>query len=388
MHKKLDQISDKLIFLAKKVVGRASVASEEFGVRSKDFVKTASSYTKNIYEDAWQKTESIAQQGSIATRRYADQGYQTTKELAQKSWNSTCELYDLTSNYASVKSGAIFAFIAQKDLLDWTDSITKQFSIKASVYDKAMDAEYLRSHIGGGFHRFFDHSHDPINAWEKVKEALPDDSFAEEVLGYIIALWKDAATKMGLPFTTLDQESFNVWADKIVSSVPFVNKSYLYDLLSFDAMEIVSVGIGAVSVFFCLNSQDKKRLSEIIASMGVVSIASANPIMAVFVIGISAYAYTVKKTKLEPSAFLKSASVSIVSCALFTILSMNIFLELLIVIIVSSLFKNLIVNNDMIYEIIINNSRIAIEKGNNLALDVYEQISKISTQTQVWFITR
>jgi hypothetical protein len=295
-------------------------------------------------------------------------------------------MYKHVSEYASVKSGSIFAFLSQSELLKWTEELTKRFS-ETSVYDKAMDAEYIKTHIGGGYHRFFDHGHGPIDAWGKVRDALPDDSFKDEVIGYATGLWKDAVTKMGLPFKTLDQESYNIWAEKISNTVPLVDKSYLYDLLSYDALEIVATGIGAVSVIFCLNKQDRQRFSEIIASMGVVSIASANPIMAIFVIGVSAYAYTVKKTKLDPKALIKGGSVAAVSCSLFTILSLNLFLELLIVICISSTLKCLIINHDVVLQIIINNAANAKETGNLLASKVYENINNLRIQKQSKLLT-
>lgn len=44
-------------------------------------------------------------------------------------------------------SGALFAFLSQGNLLSWLGGLTKA---PATIYDKALDAEYLKTHIGGG----------------------------------------------------------------------------------------------------------------------------------------------------------------------------------------------------------------------------------------------
>ena len=42
----------------------------------------------------------------------------------------------------------------------------------ASIGRKAMDAEYLRTHIGGGWHRLYDGGHSLVGSWKAVSEAL------------------------------------------------------------------------------------------------------------------------------------------------------------------------------------------------------------------------
>jgi hypothetical protein len=325
-------------------------ASIDFG---KDFADTATEKGKNIAIDG--KTKILS-------------GYEQAKIFTQEAKVATSETYRSVSKYTSVQSGALLAFLSQREILKWTNEITKEItSGKASVYDKAMDAVYNQTHIGGGYHRLFDGSHDPLSAWEKVRDALPDDSFSDEVIGYASALWKDAATKMGLPFKTIDQESFNQWADKITETIPLTNKEYVYDLLSFDALEVVSIGVGVASLIFCFRKEDQKKLWEILSSMGVVSIASANPLMALFIIGIAAYAYIVKKTKLEPSSIIKGGSVAVISCSVFTFLGLNLFFELIIVIALTSTFKNCVLENNALLNMVKEKIELARAKGDEFA---------------------
>ena len=116
--------------------------------------------------------------------------------------------------------------------------------------------EYLKNHIGGGDHRLFDGGHDIFNAWSRVREASPDDSLQQEVLGYVSALWKDVTTTKGLPFITVSKENFESCV-KNLDWIPGVDRKYLYDLCSFDAMEILSTALGAVGVLFALKKKDQ-----------------------------------------------------------------------------------------------------------------------------------
>ena len=84
---------------------------------------------------------------------------------------------------------------------------------KATVYDAKIDQFYNQTHIGGYTHRHFDGSHTPAKMWEKVKEALPDDSNYEELKNYILSLSKDLQTPMGIPLINIEnKEAFEKFA--------------------------------------------------------------------------------------------------------------------------------------------------------------------------------
>ena len=79
----------------------------------------------------------------------------------------------------------------------------------ATVYDKAMDAAYLATRIGGGNHRMFDGGHSVAGAFKAVRDALPDDSIAEEAFGYVQSMFRDMTTPNGLPLATWDMASYD-----------------------------------------------------------------------------------------------------------------------------------------------------------------------------------
>jgi hypothetical protein len=174
-------------------------------------------------------------------------------------------------------------------------------------------------------------------------------AFGHQVIGYISSLWKDLTTVKGLPFLTVSKESFDSWVDMATQWIPGIDRKYLYDLLSFDAMEIFSSGLGIASAIFFLKKEDQKKLAEILGSMGIISILTANPIMGILVIGTSAFAYGKKKVEFDKSAFLKSSIVATSSTAIFGalgVLGMPILFELVIVGVLTNVLRKKILDND------------------------------------------
>ena len=240
-----------------------------------------------------------------------------------------------TLNLAFKKISIVLPFLSIDDLLTWTKKLSNNFD---SIYDKAMDAEYIKSHIGGPYHRLFDGGHSPVKAWEKVKNASETDSFSQEVVGYVLGIWKDATTKMGMPFKTIDKGFFDHTAEVLNSSYG-VKKSWLNDLLTWDVIELFSTVLGAAGTIFFLKKNDMKKVSEILGSMGIISILAANKLMGIVVIVQTVWAYVVKKKKLDGPTAIKGAGLSIISWAIFSILGLPILIELVIVIAIFKLVK-------------------------------------------------
>ena len=142
------------------------------------------------------------------------------------------------------------AFESAMPLADWVHSTTQALLASAlshdlnavlastvqgpaTVYDKAMDAAYLATHIGGGNHRLFDGGHTVAGAFKAVRDALPDDSIAEEALGYVQAMFRDMTTPKGLPLTTWDKASYEQVATYLQEHFR-IPKEWFYDLNSYD----------------------------------------------------------------------------------------------------------------------------------------------------------
>jgi hypothetical protein len=67
-----------------------------------------------------------------------------------------------------------------------------------------MDAEYWRTHIGGGWHRLYDGGHTIAGSWKAVTAALPDMSALDKLGTWANEYWKDLITTDGMPVVLLD----------------------------------------------------------------------------------------------------------------------------------------------------------------------------------------
>jgi len=167
-----------------------------------------------------------------------------------------------------------------------------------TVYDKAMDAVYNAANTGGGhLHRIVDGSHTLWGAWDKCREALPDDSFIEEVSGYFSALGHDLVTKAGLPVMNISQENYTELADWL--STFGVQKAWIADMMTFNIGEIFGASVASIAVILQWNKTETDRFSEIASALFLTGAVSANPI--VFLISLislaKAYHQAIKKNE-------------------------------------------------------------------------------------------
>lgn len=54
-----------------------------------------------------------------------------------------------------------------------------------TIYDRAMDTNYITARIGGGNHRLFDGGHSIAGAFQAARNASPEDSILEEAAGLL-----------------------------------------------------------------------------------------------------------------------------------------------------------------------------------------------------------
>lgn len=148
----------------------------------------------------------------------------------------------------------------------------------ATIYDKAMDAEYLATHIGGGAHRLFDGGHTISGAYAAARDASTDDGLIEETLGTVQGLLRDVSTPMGLPLANWNKDTFDSVAESLHASFG-IPKSWFADLVSYDAAELLGSTVGVVSMIFNWNKADTETFAQLAASMGLSAALSANPLL-------------------------------------------------------------------------------------------------------------
>ncbi len=170
---------------------------------------------------------------------------------------------------------------------------------KATIYDKAMDAAHIAS-PSGPFHRLWDGGHSLIDAWTAVKNASPDDTFAQEVAGYLGAIWKDVVTPMGLPIATVDREWFQQTA---VTLKEFgITKHQFADAISQTGSELAGAALGVVALLLNWDKADAEKAASLAGSLGVSTICAANPILGLVAVACFARAYQTAKNANSKSS--------------------------------------------------------------------------------------
>ena len=141
----------------------------------------------------------------------------------------------------------------------------------ATIYDKAMDANYLdpllRPTLGGSYHRLFDGGHTIAGAAKAAHHAAPDDTILQEAHGSVLGLLRDASTPRGLPLATWDKTTFDTVAaalnDKI--SIP---KSWLYEANTYDMADLLGASVGVIGVVYGWNRADTETVAAVSAAGG------------------------------------------------------------------------------------------------------------------------
>ena len=163
-----------------------------------------------------------------------------------------------------------------------------------SVYDKAMDADYLdpalRSGLGGSYHRVFDGGHTIAGAFRAARGVSADDTVVQEALGTIKALPRDASTPRGLPLATWDRSTFDSVAAALESRYG-IPKAWFYELNTYDAADLLGGAIGVVSVIYRWNSADTEEFARLASVIGTSAAVSANPLLIVISVVAMARAY-------------------------------------------------------------------------------------------------
>ena len=165
----------------------------------------------------------------------------------------------------------------------------------ATIYDKALDAGYLATNIGGGNHRLFDGGHTIAGAFKAVQGASNGDSVIQEGFGCVQAMFRDLTTSKGLPLANWDKATYD-HAASFLESRFHVSREWFYDLNSYTAAELVGGSIGILAVVFLWNRADTESFSRMVGSMGVAAVLSANLLLLVITVVALARAFQRART--------------------------------------------------------------------------------------------
>jgi len=190
------------------------------------------------------------------------------------------------------------------DIDRWLTQITAS---PATIYDRAMDANFLTSHVGGSYHRLFDGGHSLFGAIKAGRNASPDDSIIQEATGTVSAIFHDFVTVRGIPFFTWDKETFDGVAEMLESNL-HIPKSWFYDLNTVNATELLSASIGAFALMLNWNNEDREAFAKIIGSTALVSIIGANPLLMVVTLASIAKVFSESRRDGSYTEFVEGLS--------------------------------------------------------------------------------
>ena len=166
-----------------------------------------------------------------------------------------------------------------------------------TAYDKAMDAVYNATHIGGGKHRLYDGGHTVFGAAKASAEAAAEtgDSIVGQAKGLTLGLMRDGTSPAGLPVVTWSQETYA----KVASGLERcgVSRKTFDDLITFDAAEAFGAMLASLALVFRWSAGDSKEFATILGSTSIAASFSLNPLLAC--VSLAALAKTYQEARKD-----------------------------------------------------------------------------------------
>ena len=273
-----DKIRDTVGSFSRKAASTVAEATAATAERVQNANSKAVSATASLSQGARRRTEDVA--------------------AAQRLRDGTTRVLTATSSVASQLMAGTQTLLASNLSVDLNYLLQAMIKGSATIYDKAMDANYLdpllRSDLGGSYHRLFDGGHTLGGAFKAARDASPDDTVMQETLGAVQGLLRDGTTPRGLPLANWDKGTFDSMAGSLESTFG-IPKSWFYDLNTYDAAELLGGTVGAIALIFGWNRADTETFAKLVGSMGLSAAISANPLL--LVVTVVALARSVHKAR-------------------------------------------------------------------------------------------
>ena len=222
--------------------------------------------------DAWR------QRATQVTSGWRDAGRKASERVS----NSVAGGLSAT---ASVAGEAYTSAINWKNNSEFSNWLTDHLSTQhATLASKAMDAEYLRTHIGGGWHRLYDGGHSLAGSWKAVSSSMPDLGALDQLGIWANEYWKDLITTRGMPILILDH------ADQV--------SEYFKHLDCVNVAQVIGGEVCGVSIY--CNWNDPAKLVASATAAGGSGIVYANvvaPLVSLIALG-RAY-FLIKKSEQD-----------------------------------------------------------------------------------------
>ena len=246
-------------------------------------VTEAARWTAESAKEVGSKTSEIATHVSGSVLDAVARSYRMSEPVARK----CAESVRVSAKHIEVTAQGVLASELSRSLNAMLAELAKG---TATVFDKAMDAQFLETGIGGTYHRLFDGGHTIWGAFVAVKDAPGDDGIVERALGMALGLFRDGTTPRGLPFFTWDKATYDSVATSLSDNFG-ISKEWFFDLLNYDAAEVLGAVVGGLTLAFRWNKADSKEFARIVGSTGLAAVVSANPLLGVVMVAALAKAF-------------------------------------------------------------------------------------------------
>lgn len=272
-----DKIRDTVGSFSRKAASTVAEATVAAAERVQNANSKAVSTTASLSQGARRRTEDVA----VAAQRLRE---------------GTTRVREATASVASQLMADTQTLLASNLSVDLNYLFQAMVKGSATIYDKAMDANYLdpllSPDLGGSYHRLFDGGHTLGGAFRAARDASPDDTLMQETLGAVQGLLRDGTTPRGLPLANWDKATYDSVAGSLESTFG-IPKSWFYDLNTYDAAELLGGTVGAIALIFGWNRADTETFAKLVGSMGLSAAMSANPLL--LVVTVVALARSVHK---------------------------------------------------------------------------------------------
>ena len=293
---KARHVSEELKETTASKAGRVRDASKEIGdAASSRVVEESKTYSRKIKDAASPVTGPVQD----VTKKVSAVGTETAVHLKAKSQKGL----DATTSSVNILLSTTQAMLANGLSAEINELVQNLVKGSPTIYDKAMDAEFIATHIGGAQHRLFDGGHTIIGAFRAGHAASPDDNIIQEAMGTLQGLLRDVSTPNGLPLANWDYETYHRVAETLDSKF-FIPKGWFYDLNTYDAAELLGSAIGIVAVIFHWNRGDTEEFAKLVGGMGLSAVFSANPLLLIVTVVALARAFHIARRTGEYTEFV------------------------------------------------------------------------------------
>ena len=160
-----------------------------------------------------------------------------------------------------------------------------EFNVNLNKYDSAIDAVYNATHVGGSStHHIVDGSHSLVGALQTLNKSYPDAPWTEKVVAAIEHLSRDLTSPSGInPLFSMNPKEYKLlknWAHDHLG----LSNNYINDLMTVNASEVIQSTFAVLPQLLGWKPNTAEAFGRQIGTLGVASIASANPLLAILTI--------------------------------------------------------------------------------------------------------